>query len=333
MTHDVECLTLFDVRKKILVAVIEFIHLTLRLMCEKLILLANRASKTIGLWRGITLVISPMGGLLFGFISGDLVFGSLVYAVVSSLFFSALTAFGVYVILFKHTEDSILSKCQMTINDLSVTRKSLVELHVKEKLLRERARERKAQRLRAAAEAAAAVAAQKKFREAAEQTPANFTNLESLANREDEIRQQRMRLYRRNWRAMRSVEFEDYLEEVLRALGYHVETTPTSGDQGVDLIAMKLGVRIAIQVKGYVNSVGNAAIQQAFTGKVHYECQLCAVITNSLFTSSAEAIAQSTGCILIHENNFRDFVLGGIDLTMGLAQKQEQDSAGNPWFE
>ncbi|MEO2014189.1 MAG: restriction endonuclease [Fuerstiella sp.] len=122
------------------------------------------------------------------------------------------------------------------------------------------------------------------------------------------------RLYQRNWRAMRDVQFENFLEEVLRAQGYVVETTAVTGDQGVDLVVAKNGVRVAIQVKGYLNAVGNAAVQQAFAGMAHYGCQTCAVITNSRFTSSAVELANSTDCLLIHEENFRDFVLGKIPL-------------------
>lgn len=113
---------------------------------------------------------------------------------------------------------------------------------------------------------------------------------------------------------MRSIEFEDYLEEVLQLLGYDIETTATSGDQGVDLIASKDGIRIAIQVKGYHHSVGNSAVQEAFAGKAHYQCHHCAVITNSRFTSGAVQLAQSTGCVLVHEDIFRDFVMGHVDL-------------------
>jgi len=46
----------------------------------------------------------------------------------------------------------------------------------------------------------------------------------------------------------------------------------------------------------------------------HYGCHGCAVITNSRFTSSAVTLARSTRCVLIGEANFRDFVLGKLDL-------------------
>lgn len=134
------------------------------------------------------------------------------------------------------------------------------------------------------------------------------------------------RLFTKNWRAMRSVEFESYLEEVFLLLGYDVETTKTTGDQGVDLIVSKRGVRIAIQVKGYESSVGNYAVQAAYAGMAHYQCQACAVITNSRFTPSAIALAQSTLCVLVHEANFRDFVFGKFDLIEALQQQRNATS-------
>jgi hypothetical protein len=125
-------------------------------------------------------------------------------------------------------------------------------------------------------------------------------------------------LYRQNWKAMRDVEFEQFLEKVFLALGYLVETTATTGDQGVDLIVAKDGIRVAIQVKGYHSSVSNGAIQEAFAGMAHYQCHACAAITNSRFTSSAVALAKSTNCRLIDEESFRDFVMGRIELVPSL---------------
>ena len=109
---------------------------------------------------------------------------------------------------------------------------------------------------------------------------------------------------------MRSVEFEQFLEEVFQALGYQVETTKVTGDQGVDLIVSGKGRRIAIQVKGYYSSVSNSAIQEAHTGMVYYGCQACAVITNSRFTGSAKDLAAKVGCILIDEDCMQAFIMG-----------------------
>lgn len=110
---------------------------------------------------------------------------------------------------------------------------------------------------------------------------------------------ERYRLHATDWRSLRDVDFENFLARVFRMLGYDVQTTKTSGDQGVDLIVRGKGRKIAVQVKGYQGSVGNAAVQQIYAGMVHYKCEECAAITNSLFTPAAVALARSVGCELI----------------------------------
>lgn len=117
-----------------------------------------------------------------------------------------------------------------------------------------------------------------------------------------------------NWRALRSVEFEQFLERVFLELGYAVETTRVTGDQGVDLVVSHQGKRIAIQVKGYFDSVSNGAIQEAHTGMAYYKCHGCAVITNSRFTRNAIDLADNVGCVLISESSLPDLVRGEVDL-------------------
>jgi HJR/Mrr/RecB family endonuclease len=122
-------------------------------------------------------------------------------------------------------------------------------------------------------------------------------------------------LLRHRWRDMRGDDFEQFLAEVLRTVGYEVHVVGQSGDQGVDLIAVKDGKRVAVQAKGYAGSVGNFAVQEVYAGMTHYSCHACAVITNSTFTPSALSLAASTQCLLVHEDNFTEFVYGRVDLT------------------
>jgi hypothetical protein len=127
-------------------------------------------------------------------------------------------------------------------------------------------------------------------------------------------RLQREVLLQRNWKAMRSDEWEGYLAEVFRALGAKVEQTGKCGDQGCDLVVEFGEERIAIQAKGYFHVVSNKAVQEAYTSARHWGCTACAVITNSRFTRKAIELAESTDCILIGEDEFPDFVLGKIEL-------------------
>lgn len=125
---------------------------------------------------------------------------------------------------------------------------------------------------------------------------------------------QRRLLRGENWRAYRGVEFEMFLEAVFEELGYDVETTKASGDQGVDLIVTFRGCRIAIQAKGYADSVSNGAVQEAHTGMTYYQCSAAAVITNSRFTRSAIDVAQRVGCQLVDEDLLPQLIMGDVDL-------------------
>jgi restriction system protein len=120
------------------------------------------------------------------------------------------------------------------------------------------------------------------------------------------------RLLTSDWRMLRGIPFEDFLQEVFEDLGYHVERTKATGDQGADLILNKNGTRTAVQAKGYAESVGNGAVQQAHAGMAFYECHRCVVVTNSVFTSSAMDLVRRINCTLIAGNHLPDLIRGKI---------------------
>jgi Restriction endonuclease len=128
------------------------------------------------------------------------------------------------------------------------------------------------------------------------------------------VQYERERLLQENWKAMRSDEWESFLARAFRLLGGKVERTGKSGDQGVDLI-LEIGQRrYAIQAKGYLDAVGNSAVQEAVAGVAHYRCNCSAVITNSRFTRGAAELAESNCCRLIGEDDIPALVLGKLML-------------------
>ena len=95
---------------------------------------------------------------------------------------------------------------------------------------------------------------------------------------------------------MTGLEFERHCAKLLRKSGYtNVKVTKASGDQGVDIIASLGGYKYAIQCKKYKNPVGNKAIQEVYAGMQYHNCDFAMVMTNSTFTKSAKALAESTG--------------------------------------
>lgn len=104
-------------------------------------------------------------------------------------------------------------------------------------------------------------------------------------------------------------EFEQYLCERINACaGLSCEMTKASGDQGVDLIVVGGGKKVAVQCKLYTGAVGNDAVQQVMAGKVFYECDDACVVTNSTFTKSAKELAERGGVELLHHEQLLDYL-------------------------
>jgi HJR/Mrr/RecB family endonuclease len=122
--------------------------------------------------------------------------------------------------------------------------------------------------------------------------------------------ERRLRLLDHNWRDLRAGPFEQFVEQVFQCLGFTTELTKASGDQGIDVIATKDGVRWGIQCKGYADNVGNDAVQQAFTGARIYRCERCVVVTNSGFTGPAQEAAHHTECILVSGRDIPALIRG-----------------------
>jgi restriction system protein len=99
--------------------------------------------------------------------------------------------------------------------------------------------------------------------------------------------------------AMTGVQFEHYVAAVLRGHGYTVEVTKASGDFGVDLIAVRDGVRTAVQCKRQARTVNGSAIQQVVAGAAVHDCVATMVVSNHRYTRAAEHLADVHGCVLV----------------------------------
>lgn len=92
---------------------------------------------------------------------------------------------------------------------------------------------------------------------------------------------------------MDGLQFEHRCAELLRYRGFHkVTVTKGSGDQGIDILAQKNGLKYGIQCKYYSHPVGNQAIQEAYAGADFYDCDAAMVMTNNTFTRAARELAE-----------------------------------------
>ncbi len=91
----------------------------------------------------------------------------------------------------------------------------------------------------------------------------------------------------RKLQRMDPVEFENYVGGLFRRLGYRVEGTRASGDEGVDLV-LRRGRRTAVvQVKRYQGSVGQPVIRDLYGAMMHAGASEAYLVTTGSITRAA----------------------------------------------
>lgn len=95
------------------------------------------------------------------------------------------------------------------------------------------------------------------------------------------------------------LEFEDWVASNLSKFGWNARSTKGSGDQGVDVIATKNGVKVGVQCKLYSSNVGNKAVQEINAGRTFFKLDKVAVLTNAGYTKSARELAETCDVLLL----------------------------------
>lgn len=93
--------------------------------------------------------------------------------------------------------------------------------------------------------------------------------------------------------SMSGHQFEFFLGDLFKKMGYKVINTKLSGDQGADLIIEKFKEKISVQAKNYSKPVSNSAVQEVVAAKNHYSCQKAMVVTTNHYTKGAISLAKS----------------------------------------
>lgn len=103
-------------------------------------------------------------------------------------------------------------------------------------------------------------------------------------------------------------QFELYLANLFRDLGYKVRHNGKSGDQGCDLILKKDDFIYAVQAKYYTSKLSNTPIQEIAGALKYYNANQGVVITNSSFTIGAEELAKANNVILIDGKDLKRLI-------------------------
>lgn len=135
---------------------------------------------------------------------------------------------------------------------------------------------------------------------------------EEEARRITEVKKRQAEIDIANIDGMEGHEFEYYCANLLKKNGFiDVEVTRGSGDQGVDIIACKSGIKYAIQCKNYATRLGNTPVQEVSAGRLFYNCHVGVVMTNSTFTQSAHDLANSTNVLLWDRSALQQLMIDG----------------------
>lgn len=102
-------------------------------------------------------------------------------------------------------------------------------------------------------------------------------------------------------RAMRPVEFEDYIADLYNRLGYTAQAVGRSHDGGIDVVASKDGIKHYIQCKKYITSKVGVSEVRDFYGAMAGQMTggKGIFITTNIFTSEAEQFADDKPLELI----------------------------------
>ncbi len=104
----------------------------------------------------------------------------------------------------------------------------------------------------------------------------------------------------------KGINFENQCMDILTEAGWEVKETPSTGDQGVDLIASIDDLRICIQCKNHEKAIGNKAVQEISAGKLYWKGTHAVLVSKSGFTKSAHKLAKANKVKLIHESELID---------------------------
>ena len=103
-------------------------------------------------------------------------------------------------------------------------------------------------------------------------------------------------------------QFELYLTEIFKKLGYKTIHNGKAGDQGADLILKKGDYIYAVQAKFYTDKLSNTPIQEIVGALKYYNANQGVVVTNSTFTKGAQDLAKANNVILIDGNDLKKLV-------------------------
>lgn len=108
-------------------------------------------------------------------------------------------------------------------------------------------------------------------------------------------------------------EFEEYVGQLYKNLGFHSEVTQYSNDKGVDVILFKDSVKYVIQCKRYKGTVGSPDIQKFIGAMEHAKADRGIFVTTGMFSFEAEKMASEHPIELVNRITLSKLILSALN--------------------
>jgi hypothetical protein len=115
-------------------------------------------------------------------------------------------------------------------------------------------------------------------------------------------------------------EFENFIGSVFERLGYEVNATATTGDEGIDLFLRRRGKVGVVQCKRYRNNVGQPVVRDLYGSMMHVNADEAYLITTGAISRQAQTWATGKPIYLIDGTN----LVKWLDDIEGNAKKYHQ---------
>src|SRR5215813_9470288 len=110
--------------------------------------------------------------------------------------------------------------------------------------------------------------------------------------------------------SMTDVTFKEFTGSLFREMGYTVEITPGTSDNGIDLLLRKNSQLIGVQCKRWNTPVSEPIIRDFYSALVSSGAQSGYIITTSTFTSHAYSFAEGKPIQLVDLESLLDLATG-----------------------
>jgi hypothetical protein len=101
------------------------------------------------------------------------------------------------------------------------------------------------------------------------------------------------------WKSLRGLELEKALAKLYYEMGYTVQTTKSSGDEGVDLFLYKGEKKIVVQCKGHKNPIGVSVIRDLYGAMLHFKADIAILVCPVGFSVGIKRFAKDKPIQLI----------------------------------